>query len=277
MPNLMAIRVANYKTLRRYKMHELPLVFFTVLGQSAAGLYLLAYLSKKMGNIDDKQLCNANILAFIVVIIGLVIGGLHVGQPLRFFNMLLGVGRSPMSNEAFLSGVFVAFGAATLLFTLLVKNKLLRELSNLGAVIFGLAFTWSIPQVYNIPTVANWFTSFTTLQMWMTFLVGGGALAVFIGARQLGTLAFTVGALAIFVSRAGYQAFLGETGPLLSAEQSSFWGFQLVVLALALFAFAAMVFKERAPKATLATCAGAVLLAELAGRVAFYNLWQITM
>ncbi|AFH92289.1 anaerobic dimethyl sulfoxide reductase subunit C [Providencia stuartii MRSN 2154] len=28
-------------------MHELPLVFFTVLGQSAAGLFLLAYLSKK--------------------------------------------------------------------------------------------------------------------------------------------------------------------------------------------------------------------------------------
>ncbi|SUC47589.1 DMSO reductase anchor subunit [Providencia stuartii] len=95
-------------------MHELPLVFFTVLGQSAAGLFLLAYLSKKIGSIDEKQLKNANILAFVVMIIGLGIGGLHVGQPLRFFNMLLGVGRSPMSNEAFLSGVFVTFAAATL-------------------------------------------------------------------------------------------------------------------------------------------------------------------
>ena len=258
-------------------MHELPLVFFTVLGQSAAGLYLLAYLSKKMAKINDNQLRNANILAFVILIIGLVIGGLHVGQPLRFFNMLLGVGRSPMSNEAFLSGVFVALGAATLLFTLFVKNNLLREISNLGTVIFGLAFTWSIPQVYNIPTVANWFTTFTTLQMWMTLLVGGGALAILIGARQLGTFAFTIGAIAIFASRAGYQSFLGETGPLVSAEQFGFWGFQLVLLALALFAFAAMLFKERAPKATLATCAGAVLLAELAGRAAFYNLWQITM
>ncbi|MBO1916028.1 hypothetical protein J4727_05950 [Providencia rettgeri] len=58
-----------------------------------------------------------------------------------------------------LSGIFVAFGAATLLFTLFIKNKALSELCN-ATVIFGLAFVWSIPQAYNIATVANWFTVF---------------------------------------------------------------------------------------------------------------------
>lgn len=58
-------------------MHELPLVFFTVLGQSAAGLFLLAYISRRMGSIDDNQLKIANIVAFIIMIIGLGIGGLH--------------------------------------------------------------------------------------------------------------------------------------------------------------------------------------------------------
>lgn len=258
-------------------MHELPLVFFTVLGQSAAGLYLIAYLSKKLGLIDLNQLRNANILAFIIVVIGLGIGGLHVGQPLRFFNMLFGVGRSPMSNEALLSGIFVGFGAVTLFFTLFMKKPLLRELANLGTVIFGLAFVWSIPQVYNIATIANWFTEYTTLQMWMTLLVGGGALAVIIGARQLGVLCFIVGSVAIFASRAGYQSFLSESGPQLSAEQPPFWAFQLVILALAIFIFAVTVLKQRMPKTILVTCAGAVLMAELAGRIAFYNLWQITM
>ncbi|EPL6453241.1 MULTISPECIES: dimethyl sulfoxide reductase anchor subunit family protein [Providencia] len=258
-------------------MHELPLVFFTVLGQTAAGLFLLAYLSRKMGSIDDKQLKTANIVAFIVMLIGLVIGGLHVGQPLRFFNMLLGVGRSPMSNEAFLSGVFVGCAAATLFFTLFFKNAVLRELSNIAAVVSGLAFVWSIPQVYNIATIANWNTGYTTLQMWMTMLVGGGALAIAIGARGLGLASFLIGTFAIFASRAGYQAFLTETGPVLSGEQTGFWGFQVVVLAIALAAFVGIALKQRAPKATLATCAAAVLLAELAGRIAFYNLWQITM
>lgn len=258
-------------------MHELPLVFFTVLGQSAVGLFLLAYLSRKIGSIDDKQLKIANIIAFIIMIIGLVIGGLHVGQPLRFFNMLFGIGRSPMSNEAFLSGIFTGCAAATLFFTFIYKQSALRELANIAAVLTGLAFVWSIPQVYNIATIANWDTGYTTLQMWMTMLVGGGALAIAIGARGLGIAAFLIGTFAIFSSRANYQAFLTETGPALSSEQAGFWGFQVVVLAIALAAFIGMVLKQRAPKSTLATCAIAVLFAELSGRIAFYNLWQITM
>ncbi|BBG59247.1 DMSO reductase anchor subunit [Providencia rustigianii] len=258
-------------------MHELPLVFFTVLGQSAVGLFLLAYLARKMGSIDDKQLRVANIIGFIIVLIGLGIGALHVGQPLRFFNMLLGVGRSPMSNEAFLSGVFVGCAAATVFFTHFVKQSVLRELANIATVISGLAFVWSIPQVYNIATIANWNTEYTTLQMWATMFVGGGALAIAIGARGLGIAAFLLGTLAIFASRAGYQAFLSETGPALSAEQTGFWGFQVVVLVIALAAFVGFALKQRAPKIPLATCAAAVLLAELSGRIAFYNLWQITM
>jgi len=46
---------------------------------------------------------------------------------------------------------------------------------------------------------------------------------------------------------------------------------------IALAGFIGMALKQRAPKATLVTCVAAVILAELAGRIAFYNLWQITM
>ncbi len=80
------------------------------MGQSAAGLYLLVYASRKLGMLSETQLRHANIAAFVIMIIALAIGGLHVGQPLRFFNMLLGVGRSPMSNEALLSGILLLLG-----------------------------------------------------------------------------------------------------------------------------------------------------------------------
>lgn len=258
-------------------MHELPLVFFTVLGQSAAGLYLLVYASRKLGMLSETQLRHANIAAFVIMIIALAIGGLHVGQPLRFFNMLLGVGRSPMSNEALLSGIFVAFGAATLLFTLFIKNKALSELCNVATVIFGLAFVWSIPQVYNIATVANWFTVFTTVQMWMTLLIAGGALAILFGAQRLGAMTFLIGSIIIFATRAAYVSFLGETGPEISAEQAGFWSFQLVVLAVMLFVYPALLYRGRNSSVILGLCVLAVILAELAGRIAFYNLWQITM
>ncbi|SUC27483.1 DMSO reductase anchor subunit (DmsC) [Providencia rustigianii] len=153
-----------------------------------------------------------------------------------------------MSNEAFLSGVFVGCAAATVFFTHFVKQSVLRELANIATVISGLAFVWSIPQVYNIATIANWNTEYTTLQMWATMFVGGGALAIAIGARGLGIAAFLLGTLAIFASRAGYQAFLSETGPALSAEQTGFWGFQVVVLVIALAAFVGFALKQRAPK-----------------------------
>ncbi|MEQ4923004.1 dimethyl sulfoxide reductase anchor subunit family protein [Proteus hauseri] len=258
-------------------MHELPLVFFTVLGSSAAGLFLIAYISKKLGQIDQNQLRNANILALILMLIGLGIGGLHVGQPLRFFNMLLGVGRSPMSNEAFLSGVFTGFAFATVALTVMKKWNGLREVCNLFTVIFGLAFVWSIPQVYHIATIANWNTDYTTLQFWMTLLVGGGVLAMATGARRLGALSFIIGAIITLATRSGYVSFLGFTGPELSAEQTVFWGFQLAVLALGIVIVGFTALKAQASKMTLATCAAAVIIAELSGRIAFYNLWHITM
>lgn len=119
-------------------MHELPLVFFTVLGQTAVGLFTLAWLSNKLGMTTPLQLKQANIVGLILVMAGLLIGTLHVGQPLRAINMLLGVGRSPMSNEILLSGLFVAMACGTVFFSTLVKNSLLAALCNFATVLVGL-------------------------------------------------------------------------------------------------------------------------------------------
>lgn len=108
-------------------MHELPLVFFTVLGQTAVGLFTLAWLSNKLGMTTPLQLKQANIVGLILVMAGLLIGTLHVGQPLRAINMLLGVGRSPMSNEILLSGLFVAMACGTVFFSTLVKIRYWRR------------------------------------------------------------------------------------------------------------------------------------------------------
>lgn len=111
----------------------------------------------------------------------------------------------------------------------------------------------------------------------MTLLVGGGVLAMATGARRLGALSFIIGAIITFATRSGYVSFLGFTGPELSADQSLFWGFQLAVLALGVVIVGFTAVKAQASKMTLATCAAAVIIAELSGRIAFYNLWHITM
>ncbi|HGJ5897912.1 dimethyl sulfoxide reductase anchor subunit family protein [Arsenophonus apicola] len=254
-------------------MHELPLVFFTVLGQSAAGLFFVAYLSNKLNLINNNQHNVANLLAMVVMFFGLAIGGLHVGQPIRFFNMLLGIGRSPMSNEAFFSGIFMALAVGTVVFSFFEKFTKLKQICNLAGVVAGLVFVWSIPQVYCIDTVANWNTHYTALQMWMTCFIGGGALATLIGAHKLGALFFIIGAMVILATKAEYISLLNAK----AIDQTWFWGIQLVILGLSLFVMAAVVLQDNVPRTTLVACTVIIFVAELFGRIAFYNLWEITM
>ncbi|MGE4774247.1 dimethyl sulfoxide reductase anchor subunit family protein [Yersinia enterocolitica] len=258
-------------------MHELPLVFFTVLGQTAVGVFALVFLSYKLGLTTAQQLKQANIVGLILMLVGLVIGALHVGQPLRAMNMLLGVGRSPMSNEILLSSLFVAMACGTVFFSIMVKNAMLAMLCNVATVIFGLAFAWSITQVYQLTTVPNWDTSYTALQLWMTVLVGGGAFAILTGARQVGATALLVGAIVTLVNKPGYLSFLGQSSVELSSQQAMFWGVQILLLTLGIFVAAAALLKDQIPRATLAVSASALVIAELAGRIAFYNLWQVPM
>ncbi len=277
MPGHQAIHQAAFKIRRRYKMHELPLVFFTVLGQTAVGLFALVWLSSKLGLTTELQLKHANIIGLILMMVGLVIGTLHVGQPMRAMNMLLGAGRSPMSNEILLSSLFVALACGTVFFSVIVKNSVLAALCNVAAVIFGLAFAWSITQVYQLNTVPNWDTSYTSLQLWMTVLVGGGAFAILTGARQLGALAVLIGAIVTLVNKPAYLSFLGQNSLDLSSQQTLFWGVQILLLTLGIFVAAAALLKDKIPRATLAVSASALIIGELAGRIAFYNLWQVAM
>ncbi|MDM7486104.1 MAG: dimethyl sulfoxide reductase anchor subunit, partial [Vibrio metschnikovii] len=64
-------------------MHELPLVFFTVLGQTAVGMMLLAFIAGLVGQITNAQRHKINLVAVILFAVGMAIGGLHMGQPQR--------------------------------------------------------------------------------------------------------------------------------------------------------------------------------------------------
>lgn len=149
----------------------------------------------------------------------------------------------------------------------------MKQICNLAGVVAGLIFVWSIPQVYYIDTVANWNTHYTVLQMWMTCFIGGGALATLIGAHKLGALFFIIGAMVILATKAEYISLLNAK----AIDQTWFWGIQLVILGLSLFVMAAVVLQDNVPRTTLVAFTVIIFVAELSGRIAFYNLWEITM
>jgi len=258
-------------------MHELPLVFFTVFGQAAVGIFLLSFLTFSMGQITSAQLKVANLSAIVLLAIGSAIGGLHMGQPLRALNLLAGLGRSPMSNEIVLSGVFFACAGATVLLSLKSEQEKLRKLCNALTVISGLLFAWSITQVYQLATVASWDTAHTSLQMWLTVLVTGGMFAVLFGAKKIGAVAASAGVLISIGSKPDYIGFVTEQVPALAAQQHTLWGIQAVTLVIGMAICLIALVRSNTMKPALMCGAAAVLVGELIGRIAFYNLWAIPM
>ncbi|AKJ43201.1 dimethyl sulfoxide reductase anchor subunit family protein [Pragia fontium] len=258
-------------------MHELPLVFFTVLGQSAVGIFLLAFISYQLKLSDGGQLKRANLLAFVLMAVGLAIGILHLGQIFRAPNMLAGLGRSPMSNEIVLCGAFFALVCGTIFFSYLKKHSGFARVCNVAAILFGLVFVWSIIQVYQLKTVASWDSLHTSLQMWLTVLVGGGACAVLAGVRKTGAIALSIGVVISLIAKPDYIDFVSHTDPMLSSQQTLFWAVQTFCLAVGLLMAVVALVKREGSSALLALCAGAVVIGELSARIAFYNLWAIPM
>ncbi|EDJ9126116.1 dimethyl sulfoxide reductase [Salmonella enterica subsp. enterica] len=203
-------------------MHELPLVFFTVFTQSAVGAFILLLIGGAMGLVAPRRKAIGLFSVMCLFGLGVIVGTFHVGQPLRALNMLLRVGHSPMSNEIVLSAAFAALGGLGALGLLLNRATPLCNALVWLAAIVGVVFLYAVPQIYQLPTVATWRSSYTTAMMILTPLIGGGALAA------------------------------GVVGVVVCARLKS-------------------------SAAVLAMTAVVVIAAELAGRIAFYNLWTLPM
>lgn len=257
-------------------MHELPLVFFTVFTQSAVGAFILLLIGGTLEQVDRQRMAVGLFSAMCLFGVGVLLGIFHVGQPLRALNMLLRVGHSPMSNEIVLSAVFATLGGLGALGLLLNRGaaSLCKGLVWLAAAV-GVVFIFAIPQIYQLPTVVTWRTSYTTVMMVLTPMIGGGILAGLFGLR-LGLLVSVLAILVSFCLRPGYILTLMDADGVLTAAQSSWFTAQVVLLAVGIVGVLAWV-RLKTNVAVLATTSLVVIAAELVGRIAFYNLWTLPM
>ncbi|MEE3650076.1 MULTISPECIES: dimethyl sulfoxide reductase anchor subunit family protein [unclassified Brenneria] len=258
-------------------MHELPLVFFTVFTQSAVGAFILLLVAAQLQQIDRRRLAVGLFAVMCLFGAALLVGTFHVGQPLRAINMLFRAGSSPMSNEIALSGIFSAIGGLAALGLLLNRgaDRLFLALAWLAAVV-GIFFLAAIPRVYQLPTVVTWDNHYTTAMMILTALIGGGALAAAFGARRLGLSVSLLAILVSFCLRPGYLSTLMTADGALTSAQFSWFSAQLILLAVGLIG-GVLHLRYRTGQSLLAVCAAVVIVGELAGRVAFYNLWTLPM
>ncbi len=112
--------------------------------------------------------------------------------------------------------------------------------------------------------------------MILTPLIGGGALAALFGVRRLGLLVSVLAILVSFCLRPGYMATLMSADSALTAAQHSWFTAQAILLAAGVVGVVVCA-RLKSSATVLAMTAVVVIAAELAGRIAFYNLWTLPM
>ena len=98
-------------------IHEWPLMFFTTIGQSVAGAFIVmaaVLLSGKLSPELNRKVHYSMFGLWVLMGVGFLLSMMHMGTPLRAFNAFNRLGSSSLSNEiAAGSGTFYYAAAGT--------------------------------------------------------------------------------------------------------------------------------------------------------------------
>ena len=212
-------------------MHELSLVFFTVLAQCAVGIFLVLGCLQfaSFGQRDRLQLLSRLQIASLVILgVAGLAAGTHLGQPLRAFNVIFGLEHlSPLSVEILTTSLFGGAAFTFIAATLLNILPALHRLVLLGAMALGVALLLAIANVYTLATVPTWNTDWTVFQFVMPAVVlgvMGAAVLVRSQSDRMGLFArhadkalSTIGLIALAVIATGFVLYLFWLGQLSTA------------------------------------------------------------
>ncbi|GAA0349696.1 dimethyl sulfoxide reductase anchor subunit [Morganella psychrotolerans] len=272
-------------------IHEWPLMFFTTLGQSVAGAFIImaaVLLSGKLTPEMNRKVHYSMFGLWVLMGIGFLLSMMHMGTPMRAFNAFNRLGSSSLSNEIAAGSVF--FAAGGFYWLLAVLNKMPAALGKLWLVvvmILAVVFIYAIPQVYQIATVPTWNTPYTTIHFVLTALLGGPLLAALLlrmAGFDLRCISWlpVVSIIALVASVIAVTAQGFDLGGIRSSVQNAsalvpefgmFMGWRMVLLALGLACWV-LPLVRRANPPVIMMLAGFVLVlgGEIIGRGIFYGL-----
>ncbi|CAG9406894.1 Anaerobic dimethyl sulfoxide reductase chain C [Providencia alcalifaciens] len=272
-------------------IHEWPLMFFTVIGQSVAGAFIVmaaVLLSGKLSTELNRKVHYSMFGLWVLMGIGFLLSTMHMGTPLRAFNAFNRLGASSLSNEIASGAIFFAFGG--LYWLLAVLNKMPAALGKLWLVVVAVLaaiFVVATSRVYQIPTVPTWNNSYTMINFVLTAFLGGPILAALLlrvagfdlqCIRRLPALS----AVALLVSAAvaisqGFDLASIETAVQKATDLVPDYGFlmdiKIVAIAMGLGCWVMPLIARRNPSvANLGIGTLFVLAGEIIGRGVFYGL-----
>lgn len=164
--------------------NEWALVIFTVVMQMAVGAFVILggvhYFAARRNGIDEADKLSDRALLAIgpVVVLGLLVTFLHLGNPINAPRAIAHFSTSWLSREIILSIAFGVLGAA---FAFMQWRKIssaaVRNVLALITAAVGLVLVYTMSMVYRLVTVPAWDTLATTISFYLTaFLLGGLAM-----------------------------------------------------------------------------------------------------
>ncbi|MFA9440310.1 dimethyl sulfoxide reductase anchor subunit family protein [Uliginosibacterium sp. sgz301328] len=284
-------------------MHDWPLVFFTVLTQTAIGTLCVAtvfglMLGRNSGADERFHLMRRPLLAASgLSVLGLALSFLHLGYPLNAINAIRNISTSWMAREIVLTSAFIG---ATCLTTFLAMRQ--RRVANLHLIVcaaLGIANLLVMAEIYRHTSVATWLPVNTHFAFIGTALTGGSLVAWLCvapaasqqDARQFGIVAMLCVVAAILLQLLALPLFISElnqvaanpvvTFPLRSLTAYAQLGdmrcvrWALSIVGGALFCLAMWRLRDdtRKPMGTIVSAAALLACGELVGRYLFYAVY----
>lgn len=284
------------------EVYELPLVFFTVLGQAAIGILLLVSLLEMIVPATDqgtlKGLRLAGIAVFPLLAVALAASLFHLGTPMGAVRALRNVGSAWLSREIW---VFAGLALLSLAYSGLWwkggSASLRRGLGWLGAAL-GLVGVWVTAMVYALPARPAWTAGGNTVTFLATALLLGSLVVVSMvqamgkEEQAAGTVSLVAGlvsliALVMIATSLASLAIRGNADPqvALSAQATFgtwlFWGRMVLGMVVPAVAAGSVLFRAKTVPAVMSLGLIGALAGELMGRAVFYasamgpNVWGL--
>lgn len=165
-------------------LREWALIAFTILAQMAVGSFLILgvvhYFAQRREGIQQADRLSDRALVAIgpVLVIGLIVSFLHLGNPINAFRAISNVGASWLSREILFGVLFAAAGA---IFAFMQWRKISSPATRSAiawlAALLGVVMVYSMSNVYQIESMPSWNTPLTTVAFFTTTLLLG-ALAM---------------------------------------------------------------------------------------------------
>ncbi|MEG1098077.1 MAG: DmsC/YnfH family molybdoenzyme membrane anchor subunit [Raoultibacter sp.] len=161
---------------------EITLVLFTTLAPSGTVAFIVMSLVLFFAPLDDALRRSINqflCIPLVVTLVGLVASATHLGNPANALYVLLGVGRSPLSNEVFAAVFFLGLAGTYWLLSFSETPRLrLQKLWLIPTVLAGLVLVGAIAFAYAADTIISWNSAYVPLSLWLNALLGGPLLAL---------------------------------------------------------------------------------------------------